>query len=70
VFFRPRPGIAPAEAEERVRERVRSRFGAGPAHVEALAEHELPRTATGKLRRSVLASRLPGARRGHPERKA
>ncbi|MEU8472341.1 AMP-binding protein [Streptomyces sp. NPDC029006] len=72
VFFRPRPGTVPGEAEELVRERVRSRFGARAAHVEALTEHDLPRTATGKLRRSVLAARLPGARRGprHPEREA
>ncbi|MEV7677772.1 AMP-binding protein [Streptomyces sp. NPDC088341] len=63
VFFRCRPGVSPDEAEERVREQVRRRFGAGTAHVEALAEHELPRTATGKLRRSVLAARLSGGRR-------
>ena len=60
VFFRPRPGVSPDEAAERVRERVRGRFGAGPVHAEALAEHELPRTATGKLRRSVLTARHPG----------
>ncbi|MDQ0773212.1 acyl-CoA synthetase (AMP-forming)/AMP-acid ligase II [Streptomyces aurantiacus] len=63
VFFRPRAEVPPREAEELVRGQVRSRFGADAAHVEALAEHELPRTATGKLRRSVLAARLPGARR-------
>ncbi|MFB7588676.1 AMP-binding protein [Streptomyces sp. NPDC056169] len=61
VFFRPRPEVSPDEAAERVRERVRRRFGAGPVHAQALAEHELPRTATGKLRRSVLAARHPGA---------
>ena len=60
VFFRPRPGVTPDEAAERVRERVRRRFGAGPVHAEALTERELPRTATGKLRRSVLAARRPG----------
>lgn len=63
VFFCAHAGVSPREAEGLVRERVRQRFGADAAHVEALAEHELPRTATGKLRRSVLANRLPGARR-------
>ncbi|MET9084452.1 AMP-binding protein [Streptomyces sp. NPDC004237] len=72
VFFRARPGTAPGRAEQLVRERVRGRFGADAARVEALAEDELPRTATGKLRRSVLAARLPGARPRprHPEREA
>jgi acyl-CoA synthetase (AMP-forming)/AMP-acid ligase II len=71
VFFRPRPGVAPRTAEELVRARLRGRFGADAAQVRALAEHELPRTATGKLRRSVLAARLPDARPrpGHLERK-
>ncbi|MEU6352349.1 AMP-binding protein [Streptomyces sp. NPDC047072] len=63
VFFRPRAGASAREAEEAVRELLRGGFGADPVHVEALTEHELPRTATGKLRRSVLAARLPGARR-------
>ncbi|MFF4056608.1 AMP-binding protein [Streptomyces sp. NPDC001668] len=63
VFFSPRAGVPAREAEALVRERLRRRFGADGAHVEALMEHELPRTATGKLRRSVLAARLPGARR-------
>ncbi|MEU5364425.1 AMP-binding protein [Streptomyces sp. NPDC005925] len=62
VFFRPRPGVPPGTAEVRVRERLRSRFGAEAVRVRALAEHELPRTATGKLRRSELAARLPDAR--------
>ncbi|MFI6253258.1 AMP-binding protein [Streptomyces sp. NPDC051016] len=75
VFFRARPGTAPGRAEQLVRERLRGRFGADAARVEALAEDdELPRTATGKLRRSVLAARLPGARPRprprHPEREA
>ncbi|MDV5143878.1 AMP-binding protein [Streptomyces sp. SBC-4] len=68
VLFRPRPGVSPDEAAERVRERVRLRFGAGQVRAEAitealpeaLTEHEPPRTATGKLRRSVLAARRPG----------
>ncbi|WP_329625012.1 AMP-binding protein [Streptomyces sp. NBC_01255] len=64
VFFRPRPGVSPDEAAERVRERVRHRFGAGQVRAEALTEarteHEAPRTATGKLRRSALAARRPG----------
>ncbi|MFI6416264.1 AMP-binding protein [Streptomyces sp. NPDC050842] len=64
VFFRPRPGVSPDEAAERVRERVRHRFGAGrvraEALTEALTEREAPRTATGKLRRSALAARRPG----------
>jgi acyl-CoA synthetase (AMP-forming)/AMP-acid ligase II len=62
VFFRPRAGVSVREARARVREQVLRRFGVDAAHVEALAEHELRRTATGKLRRSVLAARLPGAR--------
>lgn len=64
VFFRPRPGVSPDEAAERVRERVRHRFGAYQVRAEALTEarteHEAPRTATGKLRRSALAARRPG----------
>ncbi|MEU6737188.1 AMP-binding protein [Streptomyces physcomitrii] len=71
VFFCPRPGVPPRQAEAAVREQVGLRFGAGHVHAEALAEHELPRTATGKLRRSVLTARLLSAReRGHRERKA
>ncbi|WP_263163922.1 AMP-binding protein [Streptomyces sp. SCSIO ZS0520] len=71
VFFCPRPGVPPRRAEAAVREQVGLRFGAAHVHAEALAEHELPRTATGKLRRSVLTARLVTAReRGHRERKA
>ncbi|MFF8839309.1 AMP-binding protein [Streptomyces sp. NPDC015130] len=61
VLFRPRPGIPPDEATERVRERVRRRFGADRVHVEVLTGHEPPRTATGKLRRpAVTAAGPPG----------
>lgn len=60
VFFCPRPEVPAPEAEQLVRERLRRRFGARVDHLEALAEDELPRTATGKLRRSALTARLPG----------
>ncbi|WP_327238475.1 AMP-binding protein [Streptomyces sp. NBC_01317] len=60
VFFRPRPEFPVPQAEGLVREKVRSRFGATVEHLEALTEDELPRTATGKLRKSALSARLPG----------
>ncbi|MFF7364654.1 AMP-binding protein [Streptomyces sp. NPDC008125] len=60
VFFRPRAGTDPEEAGRRVREHLRQHFGATVDHLEALAEDDLPRTPTGKLRRSALTARLPG----------
>jgi acyl-CoA synthetase (AMP-forming)/AMP-acid ligase II len=60
VFFRPRPRVPGPEAERMVRERLRDRFGARVDHLEALGEHDLPRTPTGKLRKSALTARLPG----------
>ncbi|MEU3750994.1 MULTISPECIES: AMP-binding protein [Streptomyces] len=72
VLFRPRPGVSPDEAAERVRERVRRRFGADPVHVEVLSADEAPRTPTGKLRLPAFASARHGTAGGarSPHREA
>ncbi|MCP3822717.1 AMP-binding protein [Streptomyces sp. A3M-1-3] len=66
VFFHPRSGVEPAEAARLVRARILSRFQLEVDHIEPVAQHEVPKTGTGKLKRSALARRLAAHPRDHP----
>ncbi|MFE7814747.1 AMP-binding protein [Streptomyces sp. NPDC057433] len=52
VFYHPRPGTAPDEAEAAVRARVADRLGLSVARVVPVDPQDVPRTGIGKLRRS------------------
>ncbi|MEZ3182106.1 AMP-binding protein [Streptomyces pimonensis] len=54
VFYHPRPGTAPDEAEAAVRARVAGRLGLSVARVVPVDAQDVPRTGIGKLRRTRL----------------
>ncbi|MEW1870037.1 AMP-binding protein [Streptomyces caelestis] len=54
VFYHPRPGTAPDEAEAAVRARVADRLGLSVARVVPVDARDVPRTGIGKLRRTRL----------------
>jgi len=60
VIFNPRPTAAdaPAALVRRIRERIVRSLGVNPTYVVPLAQEAIPKTAIGKIERSLLARRL------------
>ncbi len=60
VIFNPRPTAAepPVALVRRIRERIVRSLGVNPTYVVPLAQEAIPKTAIGKIERSLLARRL------------
>ena len=58
VFFAARAGEDGEEVAQTIRQRVTESIGIGPAYVVPLERHEVPKTAIGKIQRTLLANQF------------